>query len=55
MDGVMDMLSLYGNIWLRKLHSMRENPVTSRATNTLGMTLIRSLVPHLLLLLVCYH
>jgi hypothetical protein len=28
------MLSLYGNIRLRKLHSMRENPVTSRATNT---------------------
>ena len=31
----MDMLSLYGNIRLRKLHYMRENPVTFRATNTL--------------------
>jgi len=40
----MDMLSLYGNIQLRKLHSMRKNPVTSRATNTLGRTLRRSLV-----------
>ena len=32
LDSCMDMLSLYGNIRLRKLHSMRENPLTSRAT-----------------------
>jgi hypothetical protein len=32
LDSSTGMLSLYGNIRLRKLYSMRENPITSRAT-----------------------
>jgi hypothetical protein len=48
LDGVVDMLSLYGNIRLRKLHSLRETPQPwEKATNILGRTLIRPLVPHL--------
>jgi len=47
----MDMLSLYGNIRLRKLHSMRENPLTSRATRVFndGLFLWFAIFPFIIL------